>query len=42
MPRQTDTEWMDWLSIERVSVLSEDEIADLEDKVTRLPNQGRA
>ena len=32
MPRQKDTGWMEWHSIERVSDLSEDEIADLEDE----------
>lgn len=40
MPRQKDTEWMEWHSIERVSDLSEDEIADLEDEAIHLIKVG--
>ena len=36
MPRLKDTKWIEWQSIARVSDLSEDEIADLEDKAIHL------
>ena len=40
MPRRKDTAWMEWHSIETVSGLSEDEIADLEDEVIHLISAG--